>query len=118
MAKRFLPTLVLFCIAVISSPVLGGETTVSQLLSNPSDFDGQHVTVPGTAQFVRPRTSRRGNDYETFSLCEQACVNVFTWGHPQVAEGKRLTVNGTFEAVKHVGRYTFRNEIDTDEGSL
>jgi hypothetical protein len=76
------------------------------------------VTVSGTAQFIRPRTSRRGNNYETFSLCEQACVNVFTWGHLQVAEGQKITVNGTFEAVKHVGRYTFHNEIDVDEGSL
>jgi hypothetical protein len=76
------------------------------------------VAVHGTAQFVRPKTSRKGNDYETFSLCEQVCVNVFTWGHPLVADGKRLTVSGTFAAVKHVGRYTFHNEIDADEGSL
>jgi hypothetical protein len=45
-------------------------------------------------------------------------VNVFTWGHPQVAEGQKLTVNGTFDAVKHVGHYTFRNEIDADKGSM
>jgi hypothetical protein len=45
-------------------------------------------------------------------------VNVFTWGHLQVAEGQKITVNGTFEAVKHGGRYTFHNEIDADEGSL
>ena len=87
-------------------------------LMNPTNFDGQHVTVSGTTQYVRAKTSHRGDDYETFSLCEQACVNVFTWGYPQVAEGKRLTVNGTFEAVKHVSRYTFHNEIDADEGSL
>jgi hypothetical protein len=87
-------------------------------MTNPSPFDGQHLTVSGSAQFVRPKTSREGNDYETFSIGEQACVNVFTWDHPQIAEGKRLTVNGTFAAVKHVGRYTFRDEIDADEGSL
>jgi hypothetical protein len=45
-------------------------------------------------------------------------VNVFTWGHPVVEEGHKLTVNGTFAAVKHVGRYTFRNEIDADDASL
>jgi hypothetical protein len=118
MMKRFLPKLLLLCIAITSSSVLADETTVSQVLSNPTAFDGQHVTVSGAAQFVRPKTSRKGNDYETFSLCEQACVNVFTWGHPQIAEGHKLTVNGIFEAVKHVGRYTFHNEIDADEGSL
>jgi len=101
-----------------STAALAAELTVSQLLANPAAFAGQHVTVSGTAQYVRPRTSRKGNDYETFSLCEQGCVNVFTWGHPHVREGQRLTVNGTFEAVKHVGRYTFHDEIDADEGSL
>ena len=98
--------------------VSGGDATVSEILAHPSNFDGQHVTVSGTARYVRPRTSRRGNDYETFSLCDQTCLNVFTWGHPNVAEGKHISVNGTFDEVKQVGRYTFRNEIDADEGSL
>jgi hypothetical protein len=97
---------------------LAVEAKVSQILANPGAFDGQHLTVSGTAQYIRSKTSRRGNQYETFSLCEQACVNVFTWGHPKVSEGRPVTVNGTFESVKHVGRYTFRNEIDADEGSL
>ena len=104
------------CISVISSPTLATDTGPSQILANPTKFDGKHVTVSGTAQYVRQKTSRRGNEYETFSLCDQTCVNVFTWGHPNVAEGKQLTVNGTFEEVKHVGRYTFRNEIEADEG--
>jgi hypothetical protein len=51
-------------------------------------------------------------------FAEAFCVNVFTWGHPHLDDGQRLKVNGTFEAVKHVGRYTFHNEIDADEGSL
>jgi hypothetical protein len=45
-------------------------------------------------------------------------VNVFTFGHPHVGEGQRLTVNGTFQTVKNVGRYSFRNEIEADEGYL
>jgi hypothetical protein len=116
--KSFWPNLLLFCSIVVSSPLLASQATVSQLLSNPTIFDRQHVTVSGTAQYVRPKTSRRGNDYETFNLCEQACVNVFTWGHPHIDNGQQLTVNGTFQAVKHVGPYTFRNEIEADEGSL
>jgi hypothetical protein len=111
-------TLLVAYIAIGSTFAHAAEATPSQLLANPSKFDGQHVTVAGTAQYVRPKTSRRGNEYETFSLCEQTCVNVFTWGHPNIAQGKQLTVHGTFEAVKRVGRYTFRNEIDADEGSL
>jgi hypothetical protein len=67
---------------LLSSVALAADATVSQIIANPTAFDGQHVTVSGTAQFVRPKTSHKGNDYETFSLCDQACVNVFTWGNP------------------------------------
>jgi hypothetical protein len=115
---RIVAALLVLHIELTSVAALAVEATVSQILVSPTAFDGQHVTVSGTAQFARPRTSRKGNDYETFSLCEQACVNVFTWGHPHVAEDKRLTVSGTFQAVKHVGRYTVHNEIDADESSL
>ena len=45
-------------------------------------------------------------------------MNVFRWGLPNVGKGKQVTVGGTFAAVKHVGSYTFRNEIEADEGSL
>jgi hypothetical protein len=116
--KAFSTVLLTSWLMATSIFALAAEVTISQILSNPAAFDGQHVTMSSTAQYVRFKTFRRGNDYETFSLCQQACVNVFTWGHPSVAEGKRLTINGTFQAVKHVGRYTFRNEIDADEGSL
>jgi hypothetical protein len=118
MIKMFSTVILMFCIMTASPAAMAAEATVSQLLANPTTYDSQHVTVSGTVRYVRPRTSRRGNDYETFSLCDQTCVNVFTWGHPNVAEGKEVTVNGTFEEVKHVGRYAFRNEIDADEGSL
>jgi hypothetical protein len=45
-----------------STAALAAELTVSQLLANPAACAGQHVTVSGTAQYVRPRTSRKGND--------------------------------------------------------
>ncbi len=35
---------------------------------------------------------------------------VFAWGHRELREGQHLSVSGTFDAVKHVGRYTFYNE--------
>jgi hypothetical protein len=43
MMKRFFLELLLLCIAVTASSVLAAETTVSQVLSNPTAFDGQHV---------------------------------------------------------------------------
>jgi hypothetical protein len=94
------------------------EPTVDKITTSPTAFDGHHVTVSGTVRSVLAKTSHRGNDYETFSLCEKSCVKVFTWGHPQIREGQRLEVKGTFKAVKSVGQYTFRNEIEADKGSL
>jgi hypothetical protein len=68
-AKAVSTILFLIWLLVIRTIADTAEATVSQLLMNPTKFDGQHVTVSGTAQYVRPKTSRRGNDYETFSLC-------------------------------------------------
>jgi hypothetical protein len=87
-------------------------------VTSPTAFDGRHVTVSGTVRSVLVKTSHRGNDYEAFSLCEKSCLKVFTWGHPQIREGQRLEIKGTFQAVKRVGQYTFRNEIEADKGSL
>lgn len=42
------------------------------------------------------KTSQRGNDYDTFKLCDKVCVRVFTWGHPKLNEGLSETVHGTF----------------------
>jgi hypothetical protein len=99
-------------------PADTSEPTVDKVATNPTAFDGHHVAVSGTVRSVLAKTSHRGNDYETFSLCEKSCVKVFTWGHPQVKEGQRLEVKGTFQAIKRVGGYTFRNEIEADKGSL
>jgi hypothetical protein len=33
--------------------------------------------VSGTVQNVVAKTSRRGNDYETFDLCDNTCLKVF-----------------------------------------
>jgi hypothetical protein len=90
----------------------------AQVLGNPTTYDGKHLTVSGTVQNVIMKTSRRGNDYETFELCDNSCMKVFTWGHHELRKSQQLSVSGTFDAVKHVGRYTFYNELDADEGSL
>jgi hypothetical protein len=96
---------------------LADGVTIAGLLGNPARYDGTHVVVSGVAADVRMRTSRAGNDYETFEVCDQQmnCVRVFTWGHPAVEEGAKITVRGTFSAVRHVGRYTFYNEIEADQ---
>ena len=109
-------------LAVILAVLVGGETpyaemdvSPSQLMASPSSYDGQHVGVTGKVENIVLKTSQRGNDYETFKLCDKVCVRVFIWGHPKLNEWQSKTVHGTFAAVKHVGSNTFYNEIEADE---
>ena len=107
------------CILLIwTSSVLAEPTSPSQILANPTEYDGKHLTVSGTVQHVVAKTSHKGNTYETFDLRDNSCLKVFTWGHPGLQEGRSLSVSGTFDAVKRVGRYTFLDELDADEGSV
>ena len=101
--------------APLELPMLGAIMTVN--FKTP-DFSLLLEFSVGAVRGVLAKASHRGNDYETFSLCEKSCVKVFAWGHPQIREGQRLEVKGTFQAVKRVGQYNFRNEIEADEGSL
>jgi hypothetical protein len=90
----------------------------STILANPSQYDGQHVAVSGTVTNIQEKTSHRGNAYDIFELCDTQCIRVFTFGHPSITERQHLVVHGTFSETKHVGSYTFHNEIEADENSL
>jgi hypothetical protein len=94
------------------------NTTVVQIVSNPSAYDGKHVEVSGTVERLEQKVSHRGNPYVTFSICSGQCIHVFGFGSPSLSEGQKITVHGVYEAVKHVSGYTFYNEIDADDGSL
>lgn len=89
------------------------------VLANGATYDGKTVAVAGTVSDFRSHVSHKGNAYATFELCaSSSCVHVFEWGTESRSEGRSLTVHGTFSVEKHVGRYTFYNEIDADDGSL
>ena len=100
------------------APTVTPATHIADILANPTSFDGQHLSVSGSVAQLAEKTSRRGNDYTTFDLCETACVHVYSYGHPKIANGQTLTVTGKFFADKHVGSLDFKNELDADEGSL
>jgi hypothetical protein len=92
---------------------------IAAIVANPAAFDGQHLGVSGTVAKLAPKTSRRGNDYTTFDLCDgTSCIHVYSYGHPKLTNGQTVTVNGKFFADKHVGSLDFKNELDADEGSL
>jgi hypothetical protein len=59
MAKAISGMSLLLLLAVAPFSAMAAEATVSQLLANPTAFDGKHVTVSGSAQYVRPKTSRK-----------------------------------------------------------
>lgn len=84
-----------------------------QVLAHPGLYNGKAVSVTGTIQKFRDRVSHHGNAYETFELCDNnACLHVFAWGNVQRVDGNRDTLSGHFWAVKHVGSYTFYDELD------
>ncbi len=93
-------------------------TKIADVLANPTSFDGQHLTVSGTIAQLAERTSRRGNDYATFDLCDTACLHIYVRSHPKIADGQTLTVSGKFYADRKVGSFDVKNELDADAGSI
>jgi hypothetical protein len=91
------------------------EVPICQLAAKPASFDHQDVTLQGSVAALRETTSRVGNDYTTFKLQDQSggcAVNIFTWGHPSLANTDNVRVDGVFEVEHHQGRYTFYNEVE------
>jgi len=125
MLSYFALTLALLAPSASPAPMVAPTATpvapaqIAGVLANPASFDGQHLSLSGTVGNLAEKTSRRGNDYTTFDLCNGAsCIHVYTYGHPKLANGQALTVTGKFFADKHVGSLDFKNELDADEGSL
>jgi hypothetical protein len=90
------------------------EINVCEIVAKPANFDHKTITLQGTATAVKETTSRRGNDYTTFKLQgPNGCgaVDIFTWGHPTLANGDHIQVDGVFETEHHQGHYTFHNEV-------
>jgi hypothetical protein len=85
------------------------------LLAHGATYDGRTVAVAGIVSDFRSHVSHKGNAYVTFGLCASGCIHVFEWGSPGIGEGQALTIHGTFSVVKHVGRYTFYNEVEVGE---
>ncbi len=89
------------------------SVTVKDLLAEPDKWHGQAVVVTGSVGKLEARTSQRGNPYYTFLLNDgMESVTVFSYGTPEVKNGNRVQVEGTFLKVKRVGKYTFQNQVD------
>lgn len=116
--RTILPILFIFSILLQFQVTLAAEkASVQEILSNPDKYDGQEVSVQGKASKINPRTSKKGNDYMTFTLGDESGkgMNIFTFGHPPISDGQKVTVTGIYQKVKKVGKYTFYNEIEAKE---
>ena len=108
-------TLVLFSAAATGN---AAEVPVCSIIAKPTSFDHQNVSLEGTITGLRETTSRKGNEYTTFKLRDPSgCgdLNIFTWGHPTLANGDHVRVDGIFETEHHQGQYTFYNELQASK---
>ncbi len=97
---------------VIVPPALALSATAGAILAAPERYDGQPVTLEGSVTHLSQRVSQRGNAYYTLDLRDgTGTIRIFSFGQTICADGMRATVDGTFERVKQVGRYTFSNEV-------
>lgn len=89
--------------ALAATPALaacgGGakQVTPSSLVSDASTYDGQTVTVSGTAKEPHIRKTRRG-EAVMYQLCDTSCIHVFQFGNTQVADGSTVSVTGMFRS--------------------
>ena len=87
-----------FVAALVLTGCGGGAKSASpsQLSSNAADYDGQSVSVSGTAKNPQTRTTSRGHMVR-YQLCDTACINVWQFGDDaNVTDGQQLTVSGFF----------------------
>jgi hypothetical protein len=113
--RTVLPILFIFSFFLQLQLTLAAEKlSVQGILSNPDKYDGQEVSLQGKATKIKVKTSKKGNEYTTFTLTSESGkgLNIFTFGHPAITEGQKVTVTGIYQKVKKVGRYTFYNEVE------
>ena len=98
-------------------PLVSKSTSlIAKLLDDPQEWDGKTVRVVGEVVDLQNRRSKSGNLYSTFSVSDEVGnrLKVFKWGHPRIEDGDHVEVEGVFKREKHVGKYTFYNEIEAE----
>jgi hypothetical protein len=95
------------------------KTTVTDILSNPDQYDGKMVSVEGTVGSIKEKVSKKGNAYTTFKLSQgDKSLSVFSFGNSSLKDADSARVMGRYQKVKHVGQFTFYNEIDASGGTV
>ncbi len=94
------------------APLSPSTSLIQEILAHPEAYHQRNLVLEGRVRNLRQKFSRRGNPYTLFHLDDgQAWLKVYLRGHPPLEEGQWVRVEGTFYAVKQVGRLRFYNEL-------
>jgi len=119
--KRFFliysPTLLLASVLLLcgTSTHAATETTVEEIVASKDSYDGKEVSVTGAVSTPRFRASRHGKPYMTFPLLggSGSRINILFWGDIKLKTGKKIKIQGTYRKTMEMGKYTFRDVIET-----
>jgi hypothetical protein len=92
---RFAAYAALLAFAATACSQSAQTATPSAIAQSPSTYDGQSLSVSGTAKDPKTRKTRRGQ-LLTFQLCDSACINVVEFGDATVADGATVSLTGMF----------------------
>jgi len=102
---------VLFALLVVAH-AWAFDASIKDVATSPERFDGKSISLRGNVVNLQRRVSAKGKAYFTFDLSDGAgSVRVFSFGQTPCKQGDEAAVDGQFDQVKRVGRYTFRNEV-------
>jgi len=95
-----------------SEPV---ETPAEKIVADKDSYDGKEVSVTGAVSTPRFRASRHGKPYMTFPLLggSGSRINILFWGDIKLKTGKKIKIQGTYRKTMEMGKYTFRDVIET-----
>jgi hypothetical protein len=97
-------------IAAASGALIAAVLTPSQILSNPSSYDGQAVTVSGTVSNLQvSKTMFR--KVTGFQLCDTKCIVVIDEKNAGHHNGEQATVSGTFQQTFKGPKRSFKDVI-------
>lgn len=114
--RTFFKTIVTLAIVGGAAAFAAGPETVENILKSPGKFHEKEVTVVGTVQDFKQKTSKKGNDYFVFQLKGKGeeLLNVYSRGKmdPALKADEKVEVSGIFRKEKEVLDFKVKNEID------
>jgi hypothetical protein len=93
------------------------ETTVEEIMADKDSYDGKEVSVSGAVSTPRFKSSRHRKPYMTFPLLGDSGsrINILFWGDIKLKTGKKIKVQGVYRKIMEMGKYTFRDVIESSE---